>query len=134
MTGADCARLPGERPRPRRLSALALVVLATIQLVTASGADLAHDPVALLTAVLGVTGLLTALRLGTAGCIESRIATAILATAALLGLALTHTLGAPGAAPSAWTLRDALLGAVALGLAGAAFRPSRQSARTLWRR
>ncbi len=134
MNGAGCAPLAAEHPRPRRLSAVALLALATAQLATASGADLARDPVALLTAVLGVTGLLTAIRLGTAGCVESRIATGLLAGAALIGVVLAHTFGAPGVPASAWTLRDALIGTLALGLAGAAIRAGRRPAGGLWRR
>ncbi|WP_164234594.1 hypothetical protein [Microbacterium hydrocarbonoxydans] len=134
MNGAGCTRLPAVQQRPRRLSAVALLALATTQLATASAADLANDPVALLTAVLGVAGLLTAIRLGTAGCVESRIATGLLAGAALIGVVLSNTLGAPGSPASSWTLRDILLGTLALGLAAATIRAGRRPAGGLWRR
>lgn len=123
MIGQDCTTRV-ER-RPRRASALVLVAMAATQLATASAAGFAHNPFAVLTAALGIIGLLTSLRLCTAGCIESRIASTVLSASALIGVVLAHTLGAPGVSPTSWTPADAFVGVAALLLAGLTIRPAR---------
>jgi hypothetical protein len=110
--------------RPRRASALLLVAMAATQLATASAAGFAHKPFAVLATALGIIGLLTSLRLCTAGCIESRIASTVLSASALIGVVLAHTLGAPGASPASWTPADAFIGVAALMLAGLTIRPA----------
>ena len=110
--------------RPRRASALLLVAMAATQLATASAAGFAPKPFAVLAAALGIIGLLTSLRLCTAGCIESRIASTVLSASALIGVVLAHTLGAPGASPASWTPADAFIGVAALMLAGLTIRPA----------
>ncbi|MDT0184855.1 hypothetical protein Q9S36_32195 [Microbacterium sp. ARD31] len=87
----------------------ALVVISAGHLASTVCVDLRLDPFALLSAVLGVVGILTASRLAVARCFESRLAARLIAGATLLGAALSHTLGLPGSDPLPWTGGDVVI-------------------------
>lgn len=129
MNSTDCG--PSRRGRGRLLASAALILIAASQLIAASSGE--PGPYALPIAVIGVFALLTAARLATAGCVESRVATAILCATILIGIALAHTVGMPGAAPTAWTLRDALVLALCAATTASVVGPSRSGSRALWR-
>lgn len=60
----------------------------------------AHEPYAsVLLGVLGAIALLSAARLGTARCIESRVAATAVALATVTGVVLASTVGPPGSRP-----------------------------------
>lgn len=63
----------------------------------ASPPPVRHAP--LLLGVLAAVALTAAVRLGLAGCMESRVAAVAVATLAAAGVALTSTIGLPGAGP-----------------------------------
>lgn len=97
----------------------------------------AHEPYAsLLLAVLAGIALLAAVRLGTARCIESRVAASAVAVATVSGVVLASTVGPPGS-----TAHPVDVTAVALALASAvvlalvtAPEPERASAGDLYAR
>lgn len=109
------------RPLTRRPYAWAatvvLLAVSVLHLATASGGDPLGDATALISAVLGVAGLLTVFRFVTAHCFESRLAMTFVGAATVVALLLTHTLGAPGTSAVAWSGRDLLLLAFAAALA-----------------
>lgn len=118
-----------ERPRvlPRhRLQAwtatAVLVAVSVLHLAAAAGGRADRDPVALVSVLLGVAGVLTAIRFVTARCFESRVAMVLLSAATVLAALLTHTVGAPGAHALPWTPRDVVLTVLAAALAAVAWR------------
>jgi hypothetical protein len=94
-----------------------LVIISALHLAAASAGDLTHDPVVLVSAALGVAGLLAALRFAAAGCFESRLAMVLVSAATVLLIVLTHTVGAPGTSALGWTLLDVVVLSLAAALA-----------------
>ncbi|MDW4573684.1 hypothetical protein R8Z57_12965 [Microbacterium sp. M3] len=116
------ARLPARLHVPARHRLLAgtataiLLVVSVLHLMSAAAGDPGQEPAAMASAALGAAGIVAALRLSTARCFESRLTIVLIGGATLLGVALAHTVGAPGSAPVAWSPRDVLLAALAAGL------------------
>jgi hypothetical protein len=110
------ARAAGPRRPLAWAAAVVLVAVSLLHLVAASVGDPLHSPFALVWAALGVVGLLTTARFVTAQCFESRLGMIFVGSATLVALVLLHTVGAPGAARAAWTLRDLLLLALSAAL------------------
>lgn len=106
-------------------------------LLARASASTAHEPYAsVLLGVLAGSALLAALRLGTARCIESRVAAAAVALATGTGVVLASTVGPPGS-----TAHPVDVTVVALALAAAAVlalvvvpEPERRSAGDLYAR
>jgi hypothetical protein len=111
---------PARAARHRRplawAAAVVLVAISVLHLVAASVGDPLHSPIALVWAALGVVGLLTTARFVTAQCFESRVGMVFVGFATLVATLLLHTVGAPGVARVAWTLRDLLLVALSAAL------------------
>ena len=105
-----------------------LLAVSVLHLAAAAAADPSRNPATVVSAALGVAGLLTVGRVTTVRCFESRLAIVLIGGATLLGVWLTHTIGAPGSAPVSWSGRDALLTVLAVGLS--ASWPATAAART----
>lgn len=97
----------------------------------------AHEPYAsLLLAVLAGIALLAAVRMGTARCIESRVAATAVALATVTGVVLASTVGPPGSTPhpvDVTVVALALTAAIVLTLVVAP-APGRASAGDLYAR
>ena len=100
----------------------ALVAVSVLHLAAAAGGRADRDPVVLVSALLGLGGVLTAIRFVTARCFESRVAMVLLSAGTVLAALLTHTVGAPGAPTLPWTSRDVVLVVLAAALAAVAWR------------
>ncbi|HEY9308674.1 MAG TPA: hypothetical protein VIP82_12820 [Microbacterium sp.] len=105
-----------------------LLAVSVLHLAAAATGDPGRNSAAMVSAALGVAGLVTVGRLIAVRCFESRLAIVLIGGATLLGVWLTHTIGAPGSAPVSWSARDALLTVLAAGLA--ASWPATAAART----
>lgn len=93
----------GARPAPgRRLAAVAAAALAGLNLAAALPPAPGQGYLRLLLGFLGVAGLLAAVRLGLAGCFESRLVTAATAMGSLVVALLALSVGLPGA-PFEWS-------------------------------
>ncbi|WP_345800901.1 hypothetical protein AAIB33_15725 [Microbacterium sp. AZCO] len=108
-------RLP--RHRPLAWAATGVLVAVSLLHLAAASLDPLRDTVTLMSAVLGLAGLATVARFLTAHCFESRLAMVIIGWVTVVGLVLTHTVGAPGLPVAAWTVRDAVLTGLAALLA-----------------